>query len=278
VPDGYTIDESRAEKVAAVERYLTALDGALVAFSGGVDSSLLLALSVRALGTHRVLAVTARGPLEAVDDSDSAAEVAREIGVSQLFVEFDPLSLPEFPANTPDRCYFCRKKLFEMLEQIRAERGLESILEGTIADDAGDYRPGGRAALEAGAKRPLAEAGLSKADVRMAARELGLSTADKPASPCLASRFPYGETITVDALGMVAAAEALLRTRGFPVVRVRHHGTMARVEVPADRIHSLCAEPFRSELVNSLRNLGYAYVCLDLQGFRSGSLNEVLEK
>jgi uncharacterized protein len=202
--------------------------------------------------------------------------VARITGAPHQIVHLDPLKIPEFPRNTPRRCYVCRQQLYAALETIRASEGLAAILDGAIADDAGDYRPGSRAAAEAGVVRPLADAGLTKSEVRAISRELGLPTADKPASPCLASRFPYGELITVEGLSTVARAEAFLHERGFPVVRVRHHGRVARIEVPAEQIALLAEEPLRTQVVTKLRDLGYAYICLDMLGFRSGSLNEVL--
>jgi uncharacterized protein len=264
------------QKLLLVEEAISSLGGALVALSGGVDSSLLLALAVRALGPEKVLAVTALGPVESEDDTRSAGEVARLTGATHRVIHLDPLEIPEFPLNTPKRCYVCRLQLYAALEKIRIDEGLAAILDGAIADDALDYRPGSQAASEAGVKRPLADAGLTKEEVRAASRQLGLPTSEKPASPCLASRFPYGEPITVEALGTVAQAESLLHEWGFPVVRVRHHGPLARIEVPAEQIPLLTAEPLRSKVVAALRELGYAYVSLDLLGFRSGSLNEVL--
>jgi pyridinium-3,5-biscarboxylic acid mononucleotide sulfurtransferase len=264
------------QKLRMAEKAISSLDGALVALSGGVDSSLLLALAVRALGPEKVLAVTALGPVESDEDARSAAEVAQLTGATHMVIHLDPLEIPEFPLNTPRRCYVCRLQLYAALEKIRAQEGLAAILDGAIADDAQDYRPGSQAASEAGVKRPLAEAGLTKEEVREASRQLRLPTAEKPASPCLASRFPYGEPITVEALSTVAQAESLLHGWGFPIVRVRHHGPVARIEVPAEQIRLLAEEPLRSKLVEALRRLGYAYVSLDLQGFRSGSLNEVL--
>ena len=264
------------EKTRLVEQRLSQFDGVLVAFSGGVDSSLLLALAVRALGAERVLAVTATGSVASEDDEEWARSVAAGLGARHRIVPFDYLAIPGFAANPPDRCYLCRGRLYAVLETIRAEEGLDAVVDGGIEDDSGDYRPGMRATAEAGVLSPLAEAGFTKEEVRAACRSLGLEVAERPASPCLASRFPYGEPITVEALKMVAAAESLLRRRGFPVCRVRHHADVARIEVPAARISELCAEPLRTELVEALRDLGYAYVCVDLLGFRSGSLNETL--
>ena len=268
--------EPLEQKLRLAEEAISSLDGALVALSGGVDSSLLLALAVRALGPEKVLAVTTLGPVESEEDARSAAEMAQLTGAAHMMIYLDPLEIPEFPLNTPKRCYVCRLQLYAALEKIRVQEGLAAILDGAIADDAQDYRPGSQAASEAGVKRPLAEAGLTKEEVRAASRQLGLPTAEKPASPCLASRFPYGEPITVEALSTVAQAEALLHGWGFPIVRVRHHGPVARIEVPAEQIPLLAAESLRSKVVEALRGLGYTYVSLDLQGFRSGSLNEVL--
>jgi uncharacterized protein len=268
--------EMLKQKLALVHGSISKLDSVLVALSGGVDSSLLLTLAVHALGAERVLAATALGPVESQEDADSATEIACLTGAKHRVIHLDPLQISEFPRNTPLRCYVCRQQLYAALEDIRIAEGLAAVLDGAIADDSQDYRPGSRAASEAGVRRPLAEAGFTKEEVRTLSRELGLPTAEKPASPCLASRFPYGEPITVEALATVARAEALLHERGFPVVRVRHHGRLARIEVPAEQIVLLATEPLRTEIVDALRRLGYAYISLDLLGFRSGSLNEVL--
>lgn len=220
--------------------------------------------------------MTATGTVSSEDDGRWAAAVAAGLGARHVVMPFDYLAIPGFAANPPDRCYLCRRSLYEVLETVRAAEGLDAVVDGGIEDDSGDYRPGMRAAREAGVRSPLAEAGLIKDEVRAACRELGLEVAERPSSPCLASRFPYGEVIAEDALKMVAEAEALLRGLGFPVCRVRHHGRVARVEVPAAQIAELTAEPVRSKAEGALRDLGWAYVCVDLAGFRSGSLNEVL--
>ena len=268
--------QTSAEKIQAVEAALARLNGVVVALSGGVDSSLLLALAVRALRADKVLAVTAGGPVESEDDAASARAVAESVGAEHRLIYLDPLELPGFPENTPLRCYTCRQQLYAALEGVRAETGFEAVVDGAIADDSSDYRPGSRAAQEAGVKQPLADAGLTKDEVRAESRNLGLPTSERPASPCLASRFPYGEPITMEALGTVAEAEAVLHRLGFPVVRVRHHGRLARIEVPAAQVHLLTEEPARSTVVGALRELGYLYVCVDMLGFRSGSLNEAL--
>lgn len=258
---------------------IAALHGAVVALSGGVDSSLLLALAAQALSPEKLVAVTATGSVESEEDIDSARAISARLGARHQYIALDPLEIPGFADNTPLRCYLCRSQLHESLDKIRKEEGFAAVLDGVIADDSQDYRPGLQAAEEAGVLHPLAEAGFSKQEVRGASRLLELPTSERPASPCLASRFPYGEKITVEGLGTVARAEALLHGWGFPVVRVRHHekGRLARVEVPEDEISRLCAEPLRSQVTEALRELGYTYVCVDLLGFRSGSLNEVLE-
>jgi uncharacterized protein len=263
-------------KIEKVEERPRGLDGAVVALSGGVDSSLLLALAVRALGTEKVLAVTALGAVESEEDAESAMAVARQLQVTHRVISLDSLEIPGFAQNTPLRCYLCRRQLYAALENIRLESEFEAVLDGAIADDTHDYRPGLRAAKEAGILHPLADAGFSKDEVREASRHLGLPTSERPASPCLASRFPYGDEITLEALQTVARAESLLRGWGFPIVRVRHHGRLARIEVPAAEVSRLAEEPLQSRVGDALRGLGYAYVCVDLLGFRSGSLNEVL--
>ena len=224
-----------------------------------------------------MLAVTALGAVESKEDAESARTVARLLQVAHRVMALDSLKIPGFAENTPLRCYLCRQQLYAALERIRLESEFEAVLDGAIADDAQDYRPGLRAAKEAGVLHPLAEAGFSKDEVRIASRYLGLPTSDRPASPCLASRFPYGEAITLEALQTVARAESLLHDWGFPIVRVRHHGRLARIEVPVGEVPRLCEEPLRSQVNAALSALGYIYVCADLLGFRSGSLNEVLE-
>jgi pyridinium-3,5-biscarboxylic acid mononucleotide sulfurtransferase len=265
------------DKTARAEARIAALGGAVVALSGGVDSSLLLALASHVLPPSRVVAVTAVGSVESEEDLESARALTGRLQMPHECIALDSLQIPGFADNTPLRCYLCRGQLYEALETIRLEHGFESVLDGAIAEDSLDYRPGLQAAKEAGVLHPLAEAGFSKEEVREASRRLGLPTAERPASPCLASRFPYGETITLEALQTVARAEEFLHGWGFPIVRVRHHGRLARIEVPADQIARLCDEPLRSLATAALRELGYAYVCVDLIGFRSGSLNEVLD-
>jgi pyridinium-3,5-biscarboxylic acid mononucleotide sulfurtransferase len=273
-----TLLDKVGEKTVRAEARIAGLSGAVVALSGGVDSSLLLTFAAKVLPEGRLVAVTAVGSVESEEDIESAAALTERLGVPHQRLVLDSLDIPGFADNTPLRCYLCRGQLYEALENIRKERGLEAVLDGAIAEDSEDYRPGLQAAKEAGVLHPLAEAGFLKEEVREASRRLGLPTAERPASPCLASRFPYGERITLEGLRTVAQAEDVLHGWGFPVVRVRHHdgGRLARIEVPAEQIRRLCEEPLRSQVAGALRKLGYIYVCVDLLGFRSGSLNEVL--
>jgi uncharacterized protein len=236
-------------------------------------------LASRALPPGKLVAVTAAGSVESEADIESARALAAAFEVPHDCVVLDSLAIPGFADNTPLRCYLCRGQLHEALEDVRARHELEAVLDGVIADDSRDYRPGLQAAKEAGVLHPLAEADFSKEEVREASRRLGLPTSERPASPCLASRFPYGERITLEGLRTVARAEELLHGWGFPIVRVRHHdeGRLARIEVPADEIRRLCEPPLRAQARAAPKELGYTYVCVDLLGFRSGSLNEVLD-
>lgn len=248
----------------------------LVAFSGGVDSSLLLKVSLDELGPDKVLAVTVHGPVHTREELDAARELARRLGVRHLVVPLDQLEVPGFASNPPERCYLCRRAMYAGLAKIAESEGMATIIDGANLDDRGDYRPGMQAAADTGIVSPLLEAGLTKAEVRAWAKEVGLPVWDAPASPCLASRFPYGETISAQGLRMVSAGEEFLRRLGFTTVRVRHHGNSARIEVGEDDIPRAADGPARRAIVEHLRGLGYVYVALDLQGFRSGSLNEVL--
>jgi len=248
----------------------------LVAFSGGVDSTLLLRLALDELGPRRVLAVTAHGDVHTADELEAAREMAACLGARHVIITTHELAVPGFAANPPERCYLCRRSMYGRLIGLAQQEGMRAVADGANRDDQADYRPGIRAGEELGVLSPLAEAGMGKQEVREVARELGLPNWSLPASPCLSSRFPYGEEITATGLRVVAAAERCLRELGFGVCRVRHHGDLARVEVPVDDIPQVVEGSGRRAIVSCLRKLGYAYVALDLEGFRSGSLNEVL--
>ncbi len=259
-------------RLAALEEWLASQGHVVVAYSGGVDSSLLLRVAHAVLG-ERALGVIGRSDSYAQRELDLALAQAASFGARVEIVATGELADPQFRSNPTDRCYHCKSELYRQLLAVSRRFGAAAILDGTIADDRQDWRPGMRAAEEARVRSPLAELGFTKADVRSAADHLGLSSAEKPASPCLASRIPYGVEITQKKLSMVERAEELLRSLGFRELRVRHHEDLARVEIPASELERALAPETRTKLVAGLKSLGYRYVTLDLEGFRSGSLN-----
>lgn len=245
----------------------------LVALSGGVDSAVLLALSVEALGPQRVLAVTGRSAAVPASDLEDACRVARQLGARHEIVETRELERAEYRANAGDRCYHCRAELFGTLKTIAAERGFATVAYGAIPDDLGDVRPGMEAARRLGVRAPLIEAGLDKRDIRDLAARARLPVADKPASACLASRIPVGTEVTRERLEQVGQAEAALKNAGFRQVRVRHHGDIARLELDETGIQALADPSLRRRVVASVRAAGFRFVALDLEGYRQGSLS-----
>ena len=259
-------------KKARLDEIVGSLGAVVVAYSGGVDSAFLAATAHQLLG-DRALAVTAVSPSLAARERVAASALAQRLGWNHVAVETHEIEREEYAVNDPHRCYWCKTELFEVLAPSARERDAR-IAVGTNLDDLGDYRPGLAAASERDVVTPLADAGLDKDDVRSLSADLGLPTADKPASPCLASRFAYGVRVTPEGLRRIDAAEEAVRALGFEVFRVRDHGDLARIEVPTAELDR--AATMRGELVDRLKALGFRYVTLDLVGFRSGSLNEVL--
>jgi pyridinium-3,5-biscarboxylic acid mononucleotide sulfurtransferase len=262
--------------LAELERILAPHGSALVAFSGGVDSSLALAVAARALPKEKVLAVTSNNETYLPSELDLAREFADSLGVEHLVVDTRELDNPNYASNPTNRCYFCKSTLYTDLANLAAEKGYACVVDGANKDDEGDYRPGRKAARELGVVSVLSEAGMTKAEVRELAKHLELPTWDKPALACLSSRFPYGQEITPEKLSQVARAEEYLRREGFLQVRVRHHGEIARLEVGPEELERAFA--MREEISAELLDAGFLYVTLDLAGYKPGSLNAALEK
>lgn len=261
-----------------LEEIVSGLGSVAVAYSGGSDSSFLLAVCLDVLGTDHVLALTADSPLTPRAELADARTLAAQLGARHRVLPSDDLSNPSIVANPPDRCYHCKFSRFDALAEIARSEGLAYLVHGENADDVADYRPGSRAAEELGVRAPLREAGLTKAEVRQLSKLRGLPTWNKPANACLASRFPYGTQLTVEGLARVEAAEAALRQLwGLSQFRVRDHHPVARLEVPADEIARLALPENRANAVEALRKVGYTYIALDLIGYRMGSLNDALE-
>jgi uncharacterized protein len=262
-------------KVAQLRELLGTLDSALVAFSGGVDSSFLLHEAATVLGA-RCVALTTVSPTTPQGDLDDAVHLAHALDVTHVVHHTDELAIPGYAENPTNRCYFCKDNLFAICAAEAQGRGIAVVLDGANLDDLHDHRPGLAAAAEQGVRHPLVEIGFTKDDIRAASRAAGLSAWDRPASPCLSSRFPYGTPITHEALARVAAAEDVLRSLGLRELRVRHHDKLARIEVPVESMPMLLDPAVRERVSAELRRLGYHWVTLDLGGFRSGSLNDVL--
>jgi len=264
------------EKNQTLQKILRDLGKVVVAYSGGVDSAFLLKAAVDTLETDNVLACISAGASEPSHQVARAAALANDIGVELRTVETDELEDPNFVANQADRCFHCKRHLCRTLLEIARQDGYPHVIFGTNYDDLDDFRPGNRAIADLGVRAPLVEAELTKDEIRQLSRRLGLPTADIPSSPCLASRISYGLEVTAQRLKQVDEAEAFLREQGFVEFRVRHHDQVARIEVPAGEIGKIIAEPLRSKVVDTLKSLGFRFVAVDLQGFRSGSLNESL--
>ena len=264
------------QKYDNLKTILAETGGLVVAYSGGVDSTLLLKAATEALG-DRALAVTATSETYPPQEFAEAKKLANEIGARQRVIHTSELEVEQFRNNPPERCYYCKRELFGKLLEIAREEGLAAVADGSNVDDLEDYRPGMKAAEELGVICPLRDAGLTKDEIREISKELGLPTWDKPSFACLASRFPYGDEITMEKLTQVAAAEQVLRGLGLGQLRVRHHGQTARIEVDAEGFEAVIRSDNRARIVEELHKIGYLYVTLDLDGYRTGSMNEPLK-
>ncbi len=263
---------STDDKMHSIISDLQKRDSALVALSGGVDSSVLAALAYRALG-EKAIAVTADSQTFAPGELEGAKEIATEIGIRHIVISYDELGEPGFAKNPVDRCYHCKKGLIRELKKLAAIHCIETIIEGTNISDLKSHRPGHMAVVEEGIYNPFVEFKVTKEEIREMARKLGLSVADKPSMACLSSRFPYGQAITAEALRRVGEAESYLKKAGFNVVRVRDHAGIARIEImPSEMTRFL---KMREDIVSEFKRLGFSYVTLDLIGFRSGSMDEI---
>jgi uncharacterized protein len=262
-----------APKLARMRERLSELGSALVAFSGGVDSTFVLQVAVEVLG-QRAVALTAISASVAPEERLAAMRLAELLGARHVVVDSAELDNPAYRRNPTDRCYFCKSELYALCERTRSELGLAAVVDGFNADDTRDHRPGHRAAQEARVHSPLAEAGLTKDEIRALSRAAGLPTWDKPAMPCLASRIPYGTAVTEERLHQVGSAESELRALGLRTFRVRYHGDIARLEVAAEEVARFADADFRDRVNAALRGHGFKYVALDLEPFRSGRLNE----
>jgi uncharacterized protein len=264
------------EKLDPLKALFVEMDQALIAYSGGIDSTLVAKVAFDVLG-DRAIAVTAESPSLLPEDLEDARIQAAEIGIVHKIVQTHELENPNYASNPVNRCYFCKSELHDTLKPLAYEWGYPYVVDGVNADDLHDYRPGIQAAKERGARSPLAEVGITKAEVRAIAKHLGLPYWDKPAQPCLSSRFPYGEEITIAKLQRVGRAEVYLRKLGWSNIRVRSEGDTARIEVMPDQVRDFVLQTDLPTLVTAFQSLGFLYVTLDLEGYRSGKLNQVLQ-
>ncbi|MBI5885452.1 MAG: ATP-dependent sacrificial sulfur transferase LarE [Deltaproteobacteria bacterium] len=271
--DSDTLRASAYEKYAALKTAIAGMRTVLVAFSGGVDSTFLLKTAVDVLGKNAA-AMTATSPTYPEREFKEACSLATLIHARHIVVESNELEIPNFADNSEKRCYFCKSELFRIACEKAASMGFANVVDGSNADDLQDYRPGKTAATELGVRSPLQEARLTKDEIRLLSRDLGLPTWDKPSFACLSSRFPYGTAITQDRLDKVSRAEELLRSLGFTQFRVRYHNETARIEVDPGALARFLDEGLRKEIVEGFKEIGFVYVTLDLQGYRTGSMNE----
>ena len=263
------------QKLNKLKEYIKDLGSLAVGFSGGVDSAFLLSVTFEVLG-ERAIAVTAVNSAMPEREMNEAKAFCKERGIRQMIVSVDPLKIDEFRYNAPDRCYHCKKAIFSQIISTALENGVEYVAEGSNTDDLGDYRPGLKAVEELTVKSPLREACLSKSEIRLLSEAMGLPTWDKPSYACLASRSVYGEEITEEKLRMIDGAEQFLTELGFVQMRVRLHGNIARIEVPEKDISRLAKDEIRKKVYDKFKKLGFMFVTLDMRGYKTGSMNELL--
>lgn len=276
IPNDLDVTDEARVKLARLKAELEKLGSVLVAFSGGVDSSFLLKVAFDTLGYDKTFGVTARSSTYPQRELDNAVAVARLIGARHEIVDSEELDIEGFSQNPVNRCYYCKGELFGKLSEIASAKGFSAVLDGANADDASDYRPGSIAAGEHGVRSLLKECGITKKEIRALSREMDLPTWNKPAFACLASRFPYGDEITREKLGMVEQAEYFLRDIGFAQIRVRNHNGVARIELAPEEMARAIAPDMAKAIHDNLRRIGFTHIALDLLGYRTGSMNETL--